>query len=331
MPTKLGERITSALLDRKVSQQDVTELISAAKAEKKFTPELSAELKALLTQHRDAFEPLARGALETFLSSTSTTVDLADPQVLTKHATSVAWNPVGSGGSLYVDGINFDDVVQGSIADCYMVSAFASLAQQDPAAIEQAITDNHDGTWDVRFFELGDDGEYTKVTVKVDSDLPIEFGPTAKYGKARDPKEAWVSMLEKAYAQWKGGYEAIGNGGNSGDVFEALTGRSPTFTSTTYTPAERLFSQMTAAIADHKPVTAGTHGKDSGVDYTGTGVFAWHAYSMLGTSEEAGVKYVQLRNPWGRTEPGSDGKDDGVFKMKLDDFMKLYNSVNIGG
>jgi hypothetical protein len=113
--------------------------------------------------------------------------------------------------------------------------------------------------------------------------------------------------------------------------FEAITGKPPTWTSTSYSSADRLFQQLTTAVAAHKPVTAGTHGKDSGVDYTGTGVYAWHAYTLLGTSEEAGVKYVQLRNPWGRTEHGSDGKDDGIFKMKLDDFMKLYNSINIGG
>ena len=28
---------------------------------------------------------------------------------------------------------------------------------------------------------------------------------------------------------------------------------------------------------------------------------------------------------------GSDGKDDGLFKMKLGDFMKLYSSVYVGG
>ncbi|MBL8909406.1 MAG: hypothetical protein JNM17_01765 [Archangium sp.] len=329
--SKIGERITTALTDSKISQQDVKELIDVAKAEKKFTPELKAELSALLTAHADKFENVAaKGELQAFLSTATTVIDLADPTVLNKHATSVAWNPVGSGGSLYVDGISYDDVIQGSIANCYMVSAFSSLAQQNPDAIKNAIKDNGDGTYDVRFFEKSG-GRYKPVTVKVDSDIPVEFGTTAKYGKTRDPKEAWVTVLEKAYAQWKGGYEAIGNGGNAGTVFEALTGKPPQWTSTTYTPADQLYSRLTRSIADHKPITAGTHGKDSGVDYTGTGVYAWHAYTVLGTSEEAGTKYVQLRNPWGKSEHGSDGKDDGIFKMKLDDFMKLYNSINIGG
>ncbi|MFT3707495.1 MAG: C2 family cysteine protease [Archangium sp.] len=329
--SKLGERITTALLDSKISQQDVRELIDTAKAEKKFTPELKAELSALIASHSDKFESAAvKGELSSFLATATTVKDLADPTVLNKHSTSVSWNPVGSGGSLFVDGVSYDDVIQGSIANCYMVSAFSSLAQQNPDAIKNAIKDNGDGTYDVRFFEKRG-GRYQPVTVKVDSDVPVELGTTPKYAKARDTKEAWVTVLEKAYAQWKGGYEAIGNGGNAGTVFEALTGKPPTWTSTTYSTPDRLFAQLTKAVAEHHPVTAGTHGKDSGVDYTGTGVYAWHAYTLLGTSEEAGTKYVQLRNPWGRSEHGSDGKDDGIFKMKLEDFTKLYNSINIGG
>jgi hypothetical protein len=59
-------------------------------------------------------------------------------------------------------------------------------------------------------------------------------------------------------------------------------------------------------------------------------VYAWHVYTVLGAVEEGGAKYVQLRNPWGSSEPGADGKNDGIFKMKLEDFTKLYQGVDIG-
>lgn len=331
MPSAIGQRIASALTDRRLSSQEVSELITQAKAEKKFTPELKAELGALLAQHADAFEAGTKATLESFLAETPVKQDLADPAVLNKHSTSVAWNPVGPTGSLYVDGVSFDDVIQGSIANCYMVSAFSSLAHANPELIQKAITDHGDGTYSVRFFEKDAYGAFKPVTVKVDSDLATEFGTTNKYGKARDTSEQWVTILEKAYAQWKGGYEAIGNGGRSGDVFEALTGKRANWTSTTYSSADRIYASITTAVAAHRPVTAGTHGKDSGVDYTGTGVYAWHAYTVLGAKEENGTKYIELRNPWGKSEHGSDGKDDGIFQMKLDDFMKLYNSVYLGG
>jgi hypothetical protein len=331
MPSSIGQRITAAISDRKVTAQEVSELIATAKSERKFTPEVKAELQALLARNGSGFEPAARSQLKAFIDSTPVQRDLADPTVLTKHSTSVAWNPVGPTGSLYVDGVSFDDVVQGSIANCYLVSAFSSVAQANPNLIKDAIKDNGDGTFTVRFFELNGGRGARPVFVTVDSDVPAEAGTRSKYGKARDASEGWVTVLEKAYAQWKGGYEAIGNGGRAGDVFEALTGRRAGWTSTSGTPATRVFASISSTLAAGRPVTAGTHGKDSGVDYTGTGVYAWHAYTVLGAKEEGGTKYIELRNPWGNTEPGDDGKNDGIFKMKLDDFVKLYSNVYLGG
>jgi hypothetical protein len=49
---------------------------------------------------------------------------------------------------------------------------------------------------------------------------------------------------------------------------------------------------------------------------------------VLGTSEHDGDKFVQLRNPWGNTEPGKDGKNDGIFELKLADFVKYYDVVD---
>ncbi|MBS1152513.1 MAG: peptidase calpain [Myxococcaceae bacterium] len=330
MPTKIGERIASALLDRRIETPEVDALIETAKAEKKWTAELKAEVVALL--QTDTFaSPADKAKLAAFVDTTPTVKDLADPTILTKHAGTLEWNPVAS-GKLFVDGVSNDDVIQGSIANCYMVAAFSSIAQADPKAIENAIKDNGDGTYDVRFFESNGYGRPMKeVKVTVDGDMPMLAGASVgKYAKGRDKSELWVGVLEKAYAQWKGGYEAVGNGGRSTEVFTAITGKSTSQSMTSYTPADQLFTSIQTATAAHKPVTAGTHGKDSGVDYNGTGVYAWHAYSVMGAVEEGGQKYVQLRNPWGSSEHGSDGKDDGMFKMKLEDFTKLYSNVSIG-
>ena len=329
MPSRIGERISQALLDNKITRAEVKQLIETAKAEPTWTPALKAEVEALITQHGDKFSWFAKGDLKKFLEGTPVKVDLADPKVLDKHATDITWNPV-SGGKLYVDDVSYDDVIQGSIANCYMASAFSSLAHADPNIIKNALKDNGDGTYTARFFESQGYGKPMKpVYVTVDGDLASAApGEKNKYAKARDQSEQWVSVLEKAYAQWKGGYETIGNGGRAGDVFTALTGKQYSYTSTT---SSGVLQKIETALAAHKPVTSGTHGKDSGVDYNGTGVYAWHAYSVIGTSKEDGVQYVQLRNPWGKSEHGNDGKDDGIFKMKLEDFTKLYNSVYIGG
>ena len=330
MPTKIGERIATALVDRKIDAPEVESLIETAKAEKKWTPALKAELAAAAASDQFA-TPADKAKLTAFVNNTPTQTDLADPTILTKHDGQLTWNPVAS-GKLFVDGVSHDDVIQGSIADCYLAGALSSIAQADPKAIENAIKDNGNGTFDVRFFENAGYGKPMKeVKITVDGDMPMVAGASVgKYAKARDKSELWVGVMEKAYAQWKGGYEAIGNGGHASAVLTAVTGKATTSSNTSSTPANQLFKSIQTATTAHKPVTAGTHGKDSGVDYNGTGVYAWHVYSVMGAVDEGGQKFVQLRNPWGSSEHGSDGKDDGIFKMKLEDFTKLYSNVAFG-
>jgi hypothetical protein len=335
MPTPITNSITRALRDTRISNSEVSSLISEAR--RNLTPEVKAELQTLLQTHGDKFSNGGKRDLQRFLGTSNaitppspqppppppTPRDLADPTVLTKHTTDTTWKPVQD-GKLFVDGISYDDVVQGSIGNCYLVAALSSLAHANPDIIKNAIKDNGDNTFTVRFFEGS-----RQVNITVDGDQATGASGSSRYGKSRDSKELWVGVIEKAYAQWKGGYEAIGNGGHASAVMTALTGRG-TGWSSTKSNLDALYTQVQRGAQSNKPMAAPTFGKDSGVDYTGTGVYAWHMYSVLGASEENGTKYIQLRNPWGRSEHGSDGKDDGIFKMKLEDFAKLYQGVNIG-
>jgi hypothetical protein len=130
MPSKITDSISRALRDNRISASEMQSLIRQAKAEP-LTTETKNELQALLTQHADKFGSTARKDLQTFLGSTNVTPppappvttgprQIADPTVLTKHTTDTTWKPVQD-GKLFVDGVSFDDVVQGSIGDCYLV------------------------------------------------------------------------------------------------------------------------------------------------------------------------------------------------------------------
>ncbi len=355
MPTRIGQVAARIITDGRVTMNDVAELEKQINVDGRLSGREATELKSWFKKNSDKFDADASARLSSLLGITTptptpppppvtptpepepvkpTTIDIADPTVLTKHEGQVTWGKI-EGGKLFVDGVNYDDVIQGSIGDCYMVAAFSAVAHSDPKAIENAIKDNGDGTYTVRFYEKTSSYSTTSrpVEITIDGDLPTSGGSSSKYANGRDRKELWVGLLEKAYAQWKGGYEQVGNGGISGDVMQALTGKSYRYTSLSYSSADTVFSQIKAGAAAGKPMAAGTHGQDSGVDYTGTGVYAWHAYTVLGAVEENGVKYVQLRNPWGQSEhnPGgvSDGKNDGIFKMAMPDFMKLYSGLTV--
>ena len=341
--TRIGNLINKALVDGRVNKSEVEGLIKEAEKNGIVSANEKKELANLLKRHTDKFDAESAAHLASFLGEAAPKIVTPskpagpapkvevcdDPKVLNKHAGQITYNKI-QGGQLFKDGVSFDDVVQGSIANCYFVGAISAVAYSDPKIIEDAITDHGDGTFTVRFYERGPSGRYEEKLVRVDDDFP-SYGPgsSPRYAKSRDSKELWVSVLEKAYAALKGDYEAIGNGGYATEVMTALTGRNSSYYSLEYSSADRMFDLIKTGGELNPPMTAGTYGEDDGVDYKGTGVYAWHAYTLMGAVEENGVKYVQLRNPWGSSEPGSDGKNDGIFKMKIEDFMKLYQGINV--
>lgn len=271
--------------------------------------------------------------------TTGGTVDLPDPK-LHKDELNADGTPKFQtqrySGPLFKDGVDMSDVVQGQLGDCYVPSAFAAMAKADPNVIKNAIKDNGDGTYTVTFKQRDwRSGSYQPVEVKVDGDLYSRSWGGPLYGASAGDRstkgmEMWFPLMEKAYAVWKGGsegYNGIGNGGLSSDIFEAVTGKRGVDTSINYGTPDHIFSAVKHAIDSHLPISAGTYGDDQEAKYTNTGVYADHSYSVVGYKEEGGVKYVQLRNPWGESEPAGDGKNDGVFFLPLDKFMNLYQTL----
>jgi len=346
--TTIGKMISKSLVNNRIDKTEVDALIAQAKKDGVVSGNETKELKSLLTNKGDKFDADAKAALAAFLGvSTNPTTPtkptgpvapppppaqpaVADPVILKKHEGQLTYNKV-DGGQLFKDGVSYDDVVQGSIADCYFVGSLSAIAQSNPKAIEDCIKDNGDGTYTCRFFKVGWDGRAKAETVRIDGDVPtMAAGEACKYGKARDKQELWVSLIEKGYAAWKGGYEAIGNGGSSTDVLEAVTGKKSSYYSTDTAGESRMYDLIKKNTEAKIPVTAGTRGKEQEAIYAGTNLYAWHNYTVLGASEEGGKKFIQLRNPWGRVEPGSDGKDDGIFKVPVADFIKFYSGLNVG-
>ncbi len=280
----------------------------------------------------------ARNSRETATAANASdpTKGLPDPDPMDDHKD---YKLTTTPGQLFVDGASPTDVVQGGLADCYFASSMASVAHANPDAVKDAVTDNGDGTYKVRFYNNRGKPEY----VNVDADLYRYENGNPTYARGTDPKERWPSIVEKGYAQWKGGYEKIGNGGNSGDALHALTGNRATYHGRA-TSDDKMFAAIKAGEDGSHPMVAGTYGKEKEKKYNETGVSTWHAYSVLGTQQEGDDRFVTLRNPWGSVEfksdeyttdvdfdgDGSLDGDDGIFRMRLDDFRRLYKGVHIG-
>jgi len=241
-------------------------------------------------------------------------------------------------GPLFIDGVKPDDVQQGQLGDCYFPSAIAAMAQANPDILQKAIKANGDGTYTVTFKERDwATGRTKDVPVKVDGDLYARSYGGPLYGHASnssDPAkmEMWFPLLEKAYAAYKGGtgkdggYNVIGNGGSSADVFEDFTGAQGRSMNAAGN-ADTVWKTITNSVDNHKPISAGTHDDGGPVNYANTGVYGDHSYSIMGYEKQGTERYVVLRNPWGESEPAGNGANDGVFKLKLSEFQRLYDNV----
>ncbi len=252
---------------------------------------------------------------------------------------------------LFSNGAQYDDVTQGEIGDCFFLSSLSAMTLRHPELTRNNITHNADGTYSVKFFkEVA--GQPKAVVVTVKATLPTlddGSGPKRSYGTAPDDRESWVGLYEKAYATFVKGYDVLNEGGDEADAMYALTGVKAESLDVDFTDRQALFDRLKQAVADGRMVTSGTwaqakvRGHLRAVARTGfkdydPKTFSYedakmvegHAYTVVDVQQKNGKKLVTLRNPWGQTEPGSDGTDDGVFTLTLDQFAALYHDVTIG-
>lgn len=231
-------------------------------------------------------------------------------------------------------GADPDDAVQGNIGNCFVPSAAGALAATDDRLFNDVVEKKRDGTYDVKL-RVWDDrrGRYVVKRENVDADLFVRTFGGPLYGAddgVRTPKkmELWYAIFEKGYAQLCGGYDVLGKGGSSADVFTAVLGRDPY--EMDFKKADDLWDALVDKHDKNLPISLGTYSDRAAARYANTGVFTDHSYSVLDVKKKAdGTRWVRVRNPWGESEPGGaafDGKDDGKFWMKVEDAARLFRT-----
>jgi hypothetical protein len=336
----IKSRFKAVLADRKGTLEEAEQLISLIKDGGGIENSERRQFREQYILNRDLFEGPAQRRMSKFIEEEipgllidSNVIgnkagrDLPDPAVMNEDKEVLEWSWVK--GKLYVGGISYKDVVQGMIGDCYFPAALGAVAAQKPEAIRDAIKDNGDGTFTVRFYEVLWGGEKQEVKITIDGQLPLNSGGL-HYAKGMNRTELWIPILEKAYAKWKGNYDAIGHGGSAGAVMEALLGRRSQYVGVhSAGNGKELWDRINSSLLEGKSLAIGTHGEDEASLYAGTGMYADHAYSVIAAIQKDGKEYVVLRNPWGEVEPSGNGPDDGIFQIDMATFQKLVNSVYI--
>jgi hypothetical protein len=224
-------------------------------------------------------------------------------------------------GSLFSGNPSHLNEQQGMLGDCYFISTLGTIADSNPAAIQNMFINNGDGTYTVRFYTGSYGTSYnpsngswsdgftnnqgTADYVTVDSKLPTTSSGMlvySDYGNSASSSSnvLWIALAEKAYAEWnqtgKEGRDGTNNyasiaGGWMATVDAQVLGHNATDYSVTNADEKYAIN----ALAAHQAVTTGTFAANYGL-------VADHAYAIIGYTASTGT--FTLYNPWGFDQPG---------------------------
>ncbi|MGA2014005.1 MAG: C2 family cysteine protease [Solirubrobacteraceae bacterium] len=252
-------------------------------------------------------------------------------------------------GQFIVDVPSATAPVQGALADCWLISAMASVAWCHSDAISERTLVNGNGV----VLSDGADYEFTfhasptwsaGKNLSVKDDIPVSSSGLLIYASSSVAGETWPANVEKAFIGMRGAtgflepsstnYDEL-NYGDAAWAVASLVGRAPYYYNANDPNAWALINSRCSNGRAVDPMTAWTYGTaPAGLSYDGSGVVGNHAYSILGTETSGGTDYVVLRNPWGFHEAtvstlsgswqGLTLPGDGVFALALDEFARYY-------
>ena len=255
----------------------------------------------------------------------------------------------------YEGGFNCNDVIQGNIGTCYLLSAMGVMAAHASASSSPPLlssvlpvltsTPAHAcGCYLVLMYHA-----HSPFYVFIDDLLPVLSNSSPAFSHCRRPTELWVALIEKAYAKAATSYEAI----QGGYIHQALIDLSSSHGEEVRLKdgegrltvrEEELFTRLQLEWKHGAMIGAGSNSGTN--DHEVGGIVQGHAYAVIGLYSEPDLRLIRLRNPWGSGEwqgewgDGSDRwtrfykerlgwveEDDGTFWMAFSDFLQAYEAV----
>jgi hypothetical protein len=211
------------------------------------------------------------------------------------------------------DEVNENDVHQGQLGDCGLHAAMIAIARTNPAAIKKLISGpKPDGTYDVTLYFK--DWFWQDKSPHVINVKPIF--PTDKSGNpllsqkgdvGPDGPELWAMLIEKAFAQHKGGYDSA-EGVWDKDALDLMTDSKDVTEENVTSKSETEMGKAIGAklSSGNYAVTANTsqsrwnewwRSKEDNAEIQNLGIVMTHAYTVVAVDEAA--KTISLKNPWG--------------------------------
>ena len=235
--------------------------------------------------------------------------------------TWVRANDLYKDAMLVVNGTNRNDVNQGTLGNCWFLSALVGVSEV-PALFarvvpkDQSFGRNYAGIFYFRFWQYGE-----WVEVVVDDFIPVKNGePVFVYSD--DHGEMWPCLLEKAYAKLHGSYWHLNMGLPMSAMVDFTGGFPESYVGNGNGALEGLgmdlFLEMKKAFS--RP---GTLVCASSLirRYKKYGIIGGHCYTVLEIAEDRihGIpipRLVRIRNPWGGSMEWRGSWSDKSKEMK---------------
>eukprot|EP00995_Heteronema_vittatum_P005895 NODE_192_length_1663_cov_367.282528_g130_i0.p1 GENE.NODE_192_length_1663_cov_367.282528_g130_i0~~NODE_192_length_1663_cov_367.282528_g130_i0.p1 ORF type:complete len:434 (-),score=113.49 NODE_192_length_1663_cov_367.282528_g130_i0:280-1581(-) len=244
------------------------------------------------------------------------------------------------------------DIQQGNVGNCWLMSAFACLAEH-PGVIQRCFVTKEfskRGKYTVRIY---DKPEEKWVEVSVDDLVPCAEASGRPLFAQPHGNEMWVMLYEKAFAKYCGSYAGL-SGGNTVWALQAMTGDAVFKVMREKDGSWRRFDLvylsdeknkrkigLRASDEDYSPdkiftilweydthdatLAASSEAGADTQDSAQNGIVQGHAYSILRVTKVDDFRLVQLRNPWGQFEWRGDWSDTSSLWKAYPDIAKELN------
>ena len=284
--------------------------------------------------------------------------------VIPKPEQSPGWTPPGATwrdtGDFFKDVTEFNDPIQGDVANCYLIAALSAVAWADPYSIVHRNRATGPGETDrvnaIQFYSKGGSHDAPTAMVEVTDKTLVDRFNNAIYCHSNDNGEIWPAVYEKAFAKWSTRDSTDQPDitqtafGDPGSAMAKITNKTANY----YYPASLTPDEILAVVRSNSvsfktinPMTAWTPA--SGPPFAGSNIVANHAYTILGWAFWHDKSYIVLRNPWGVTEPAGlntlqglvsffDGSfwrpidttpNDGVFALDVNAFKTFFSGFAV--
>ena len=245
---------------------------------------------------------------------------------------------------IFHEGVSVDDIIQGSLGDCYFLSVIGSLCN-NIKLIEKlfySLKKSKNNQYGINFYING-----KWKLILIDDYFPARNTSFKKFSFSYSSnKEIWVPLLEKAWAKINGCYAKIGTGGLPNEVYDLCSEAYNEYILIKNKNKEKLWQEIFEGEKKNYLMTAGTTKNTNNFKLEKIGLTPGHAYTVLGILEINKEKVIKLRNPWGNFEFSGDWSDysskwteelkikyefnkknDGTFYMSYNDFLKYFITI----